>query len=80
MKQNNAVTSGIHQLPLILSLVISSIAAGGAVVLIGYYVPFLLLGTVCSSIGTGLLMTLHPGSSIGQWYVTACPFACEETS
>lgn len=67
IKQNSAVTSGIHNLPIILSVVVSSIAAGGGVAWIGYYVPFLILGTICMSVGGGLLMTLQPDSSIGSW-------------
>ena len=37
--------------------------------LIGYYSIFLFLGTATLSIGTGLLMTLKPGSSVGEWCV-----------
>ncbi|KAK5170228.1 uncharacterized protein LTR77_004814 [Saxophila tyrrhenica] len=67
IKGASAVQSGINSLALILAVVIASIAAGGAVVLIGYYVPFLLLGTICMSVGAGLLMTLTPSSGKGAW-------------
>ncbi|KAK3716064.1 hypothetical protein LTR37_006794 [Vermiconidia calcicola] len=67
IKGGSAFQSGIDTLPLILSLVIASIAAGGGVMLIGYTVPFLLLGTVFVSVGAGSLMTLQPSSGIGKW-------------
>ena len=67
IRQNNAEESGIRQLPLILGVVVSSLAAGGGVYLIGHYVPFLILGTVLSSIGCALLMLLKPDAGAGEW-------------
>lgn len=67
IKGESAVQSGIDNLPLILSLVIASLVAGGLVVLTGYYVPFLYLGSVCMSVGAGLLMTLKPDSGPAKW-------------
>ena len=64
---DSAVQSGIHNLPIILSVVVSSIAAGGDVAWLGYYVPFLILGSVLTSVGGGLLMTLGPNSGTGAW-------------
>ncbi|KAL2068565.1 hypothetical protein VTL71DRAFT_14902 [Oculimacula yallundae] len=63
----NAVQSGIYTLPLILTLIIISIASGGLVVLFGYYTPFLILGSIITCIGIGLLYTLTPTSSTGMW-------------
>lgn len=67
IREDNAVESGIHTLPLILSLTVGAIAAGGAVVVIGYYTPFLILGSVFISVGCGLLYTLQPTSSTATW-------------
>ncbi|KAF2173022.1 hypothetical protein M409DRAFT_62654 [Zasmidium cellare ATCC 36951] len=67
VKGENAQTSGIHQLPLIITLVIFSIAAGGIVVATGYYVPWLYAGTICTSVGAALFTLLTPTSSTGTW-------------
>ncbi|EME50120.1 hypothetical protein DOTSEDRAFT_59249 [Dothistroma septosporum NZE10] len=64
---NTPQQSGIHQLPTILSLVLFSLAAGGLVVKFGRYVPFFYLGTLSLSVGSGLLSTLKPSASIGEW-------------
>lgn len=37
--------------------------------LIGYYVPFLILGTILSSVGSAVLMLLKPDAGAGEWYV-----------
>lgn len=67
IKQDNAEESGIHTLPLILSLIIISIGSGGLVVFVGYYTPFLIIGSIIMSVGAGMLYTLGPDSSIGAW-------------
>ncbi|KAF2758755.1 putative efflux pump antibiotic resistance protein [Pseudovirgaria hyperparasitica] len=67
IKGDDAVESGIHQLPIILSFVVFSISAGGLVAAVGYYVPFLILGSILASIGAGLLMTLKPHAATGEW-------------
>ncbi|KAH7305125.1 major facilitator superfamily transporter [Rhexocercosporidium sp. MPI-PUGE-AT-0058] len=66
IRQDNTEESGIHTLSLILSLIIS-IASGGAVVFVGYYTPFLIVGSLVMSVGAGMLSTLKPDSSIGAW-------------
>ena len=63
----SAVESGIRNLPLMLSLVIASIAAGGATAAIGYYAPFMILSTVLMSIGAGLLTTFQPNTGVAKW-------------
>lgn len=67
IRENTAFDSGIHTLPIILSVVVFAIGAGGLVAVVGYYVPFLILGTIWLSIGSALLMLLKPDSSMGQW-------------
>jgi hypothetical protein len=37
------------------------------VVAVGYYTPFLIVGSVVASAGAGLLTTLSPGSGTGTW-------------
>ena len=64
VKQDNAEQSGIDQLALVISVVVSALASGALVVFIGYYNQFLILGSICTSIGSGLLTTLQPSTSI----------------
>ena len=54
-------------LPLILSLVVVSIMAGGAVTILGYYAPFMLLSSVLMSIGAGLLSTFKKDTGHSMW-------------
>lgn len=63
----SAVESGIRNLPLMLSLVVASIAAGGATAAIGYYTPFMILSTVFMSVGAGLLTTFQPDTGAAEW-------------
>lgn len=63
----SAVNSGIRNLPMLLAVVISSIFAGGMVSALGYYAPFMIIGTVLMSVGAGLLSTFHPSISSGAW-------------
>ena len=59
--------SGIYTLPLVLSLVVSSIASGGITQKIGYYVPSMLVAPAIMSIGEGLLSTLDRDSPTSHW-------------
>lgn len=63
----SAVESGIRNLPMLLSVVIASILAGGLVTFTGYYAPFMIAGTVLMSIGAGLLSTFIPDTMTGKW-------------
>ncbi|KAJ6615069.1 MFS transporter [Mycena sp. CBHHK59/15] len=67
IKGVSAVQSGIDNLPLILSLVVSSILAGGLITQIGYYTPFMILSSVLAAVGTGLLSTLKVDSRSSHW-------------
>lgn len=63
----SAVDSGIRNIPMVLSLVTASIAAGITVSKLGYYTPFMILGTVMMSIGSGLITTFQTNSGPGVW-------------
>lgn len=49
IKNTSAFKSGIDTLPLILSLTVMSLLAGGFVTAIGYYVPAMILGSILKS-------------------------------
>lgn len=63
----SAVNSGIRNLPMLLSVVVASIFAGGLITAFGYYTPFMLVGTVLAAVGGGLLTTWKPDTGIGMW-------------
>ncbi|RMJ17942.1 hypothetical protein CDV36_002374 [Fusarium kuroshium] len=55
IKGDSAVESGIHLLPMVLSLVVASILTGVLTTRVGYYMPFLILGICIAAIGAGVL-------------------------
>ena len=67
IKDVSAVKSGIDILPVLLSLVLSSILAGILVTKIGYYTPFMIGNSVIMSIGAGLITTWTPDTMHPKW-------------
>lgn len=67
IKGVSAVKSGIDTLPLVMSLVVASIMAGGLTAKIGYYVPQLIACSVIMSIGAGMMTTLTPETGESKW-------------
>lgn len=67
IKGVSATKSGIMVLPMILSLVLISIASGGAITALGYYTPFMILSSILMSIGVGLLSTWKQDTSHSKW-------------
>jgi Fungal trichothecene efflux pump (TRI12) len=68
VKGTSATGSGVHTLPLLLSVVFASVIGGGLVTVIGYYTPFMIVGQALFAIGAGLLSTLSVNSSTGEWF------------
>lgn len=67
IKGVSAVKSGIMNLPMVLSLVIVSVVAGGVVTVVGQYVPFIYASVVCMSVGAGLLTTFKVDTAHPAW-------------
>jgi MFS family permease len=67
IKGTTAVQAGINSIPMVLSLVLGSIAAGILVGRIGYYTPMMYASAVIMPIGAGLIYTFHLDTSTGQW-------------
>lgn len=63
----SAVDSGIRLLPMVLSMVVASIASGTLTGRVGYYTPFMIFGVVVFSIGAGLITTFHVGIPESRW-------------
>ena len=67
IKGVSAVKSGIMNLPMVLSLVIISVVAGGVVTAMGQYVPFIYASVVFMSVGAGLLTTFTVTTPHPEW-------------
>lgn len=63
----SARRSGIDTLPYLMALLLSPMVSGSLITIVGYYVPFMLVGCAMMSVGAGLLFTLTPASNDGQW-------------
>ncbi len=63
----SAVDSGIHLLPMLLSLVLGSMFSGLGITKVGYYTPFLLIGIAITAVGAGLITTFNVDTTEGQW-------------
>jgi len=68
IKGVSATKSGIDILPLILSDAIASILTGGLIMVVGYYTPFIIFGSITLAIGCGLVSTLDVDSSFSKWF------------
>ncbi|KAJ7152947.1 major facilitator superfamily domain-containing protein [Mycena filopes] len=67
IKGVSAVKSGIDNLPMILSLVVASLIAGGVITAIGYYTPFMILASILMGVGAGLISTFDIGTGHAHW-------------
>ncbi|KAF1942428.1 major facilitator superfamily transporter [Clathrospora elynae] len=67
IKGASAVQSGVNTIPLVLSVVVGSIMSGGLVQKIGYYTPFMILGSCLMAIGTGLITTWNMSTNSSMW-------------
>ncbi|MCJ1288930.1 hypothetical protein MMC34_000461 [Xylographa carneopallida] len=63
----SAVESGIRNLPMILGVVVMSIASGAGITLLGYFTPFIIFSSILMAIGAGLLSTFRVDTGSGQW-------------
>src|SRR5208282_1876920 len=59
-------SSAVKTLPMILGAAACSVVAGVLVTKVGYYVPFMIAGSIFSTIGSGLLSTWGADSKLAQ--------------
>ena len=59
--------SGIRNLPLILSISLFTVISGGLITTYGHYVPLMLVSSVISTIGAGMLFTLDIDTPSSKW-------------
>ncbi|KAI9844054.1 MAG: hypothetical protein M1838_002345 [Thelocarpon superellum] len=67
VKGTTAEGSGIRSIPYLTSITLSSIAIGGSITALGWYVPFMWAGAAVFTVGCGLLYTLQVDSYAGKW-------------
>lgn len=67
IKGVSAVHSGIDTIPLVMSLVVASIIAGGLTAKTGYYTGQLILSSIIMSVGAGMLTTLQVDTRHSKW-------------
>ncbi|KAH8695149.1 putative efflux pump antibiotic resistance protein [Talaromyces proteolyticus] len=67
VKDASSVKSGIMTLPMVIGLVVGSIVAGAGVTNSGYYTPFMIVGSILLSIGSGLMTTFTTSTGHPQW-------------
>ena len=61
------IASGVRNLPLVIGVVIGSIASGGIVTKTGHAAPFMVGGAVLATVATGLMTTFKIGTGHGAW-------------
>ncbi|KAI9721626.1 MAG: hypothetical protein M1828_005117 [Chrysothrix sp. TS-e1954] len=67
VKGTDAIESGIRNLPLILGTTLLQVAAGVLIGIVGLYNPFIILGSIITTIATGLLTLLSASSYHSAW-------------
>lgn len=67
VKGASAVSSGIMNIPMLLSVVVFSVGSGIVVTKWGYYTPFIIGAAVLMPIGYGLTSTLKVDSGAAAW-------------
>ncbi|KAI0847158.1 MFS general substrate transporter [Daldinia vernicosa] len=63
----NAVDAGIALLPFVLGVVIMAMISGGLVSKFGYYAPMMILASIITPVGAGLLTTWTVDATFSQW-------------
>ncbi|KAH8693300.1 MFS transporter [Talaromyces proteolyticus] len=67
VRDDSALMSGVHMLPTTLGLVGFTMVSGTMIDVLGYYLPWILLGGSLSAIGYGLLSRLSPSTTVASW-------------
>ncbi|KAF4629219.1 hypothetical protein G7Y89_g8929 [Cudoniella acicularis] len=67
IKGVSAFQSAVMTLPIIISLVVGGVISAPAISFFGYYKPFMILGCILTSFGTGFLTTFKPWTGHSKW-------------
>ncbi|KAI1078845.1 MFS general substrate transporter [Whalleya microplaca] len=63
----STVESGVRFIALVLPQIVGLVVVGGLVTRWGYYVPYMILGVVITSVGAGLLTMINISTPTVQW-------------
>lgn len=63
----SAIQSGVRTLPMLVGNIVATAVSGVLVTIIGYYAPFMILGTILASVGAGLLLLFTPNVTAASW-------------
>ena len=63
----SAHQSGINTLPYLFSLLVGPMVSSSVAQLVGHHLPLMLGGSILATVGSGLLFTLSPKTTEGQW-------------
>ncbi|OGM51075.1 MFS multidrug transporter [Aspergillus bombycis] len=67
VRGKSALVSGVNLLPNILCQLVMAVVSGLLTGKLGYYLPWGVLGAMLNAIGSGLLSTLTPDTSVPDW-------------
>ena len=67
IKGVSASESGVHNVPLILSVSLMTIVAGALISIYGHFVYLMILGAVLATIGSGLIYTFEIDTGADKW-------------
>ncbi|SPQ26996.1 770aff45-55b9-455e-916d-ad9c0db39ba7 [Thermothielavioides terrestris] len=68
IQHDSAVQAGIKLLPMLISVVITSVGTGGLISAVGYYNPFILPCMVLFTVGAGMITTFSLDSPFRVWF------------
>jgi len=67
IKNVSAAQSGVRNLPFILGVSLFTILSGGLISVYGHFVHLMVIGSVITTIGTGLIYTFEIDTGAGKW-------------
>lgn len=63
----SAAQSGINNIPLVLGASLFTVVSGGLVTATGHYIPIMVVGSILSAVGCGMIYTLDVDSPSSEW-------------
>ncbi|CAM1507800.1 Fc.00g046480.m01.CDS01 [Cosmosporella sp. VM-42] len=74
VKNDSATMSGVHTLPSAVGQALLALMAGILIHALGYYLPWVIIGTIIASVGYGVLSLLEPDTPVAKWVGYQIPF------
>ncbi|KAM0420406.1 hypothetical protein ACHAPT_011827 [Fusarium lateritium] len=74
IKNDSATMSGVHLLPSAIGQALLALMAGVFIHALGYYLPWVIIGSIIAAAGYGVLSLLEPDTSVSKWIGYQIPF------